>query len=138
MQWDGSMNAGFSNGNPWLPISDDYQVVNVKAEDAEPRSMLSLYRKLLVLRKQHAALSSGDYVPVAMTGDLLAYIRRTPTERFLVALNLGHAPYGLSLTSLGITGRTVLSTYMDLADDTSTDTITLRADEGVIVALNHA
>jgi hypothetical protein len=43
----------------------------------------------------------------------------------------------LSLTSLGVVGRAVLSTHLDLADETPTETITLRADEGVIVALDR-
>jgi alpha-glucosidase len=137
MQWSASRNAGFTTGDPWLPVSDDYQVVNVQSEDLDLHSMLSLYRRMLQLRRKHPALSIGDYVPVAMTGDLLAYIRRTPDERFLIALNLGAEPYALSLTSLGVSGRAVLSSYLDLADEVSTETIALRADEGVIVALDR-
>jgi alpha-glucosidase len=137
MQWNASRNAGFTTGEPWLPVSDDYQVVNVQSEDLDLHSMLSLYRRMLQLRRKHPALSIGDYVPVAMTGDLLAYIRRTPDERFLIALNLGAEPYALSLTSLGVSGRAVLSSYLDLADEVSTETIALRADEGVIVALDR-
>src|SRR5882762_3272350 len=29
MQWDGSPNSGFTQGVPWLPLDDDYPVVNV-------------------------------------------------------------------------------------------------------------
>jgi len=135
MQWDGSRYAGFSTVEPWLPVSDDYPVVNVQAADVDNTSILTLYRRLLQLRRAHPALSIGDYVPVAMTGDLLAYIRRTKTERFLVALNLGEGPYAVSLTSLNTTGRTVLSTHLDRDDSTPTDTISLRANEGVLIAL---
>jgi alpha-glucosidase len=140
MQWDGAPNAGFARAGaePWLPISDNYQVVNVKALDEDPGSILALYRHLLMLRRAHEALAIGDYEPVATTGDLLAYIRRTEHERFLVALNLGTGPYALSLPSLGLAGRTVLSTYLDRADDEPVKTIALRADEGVIVALERA
>jgi alpha-glucosidase len=135
MQWDGSRYAGFSTAEPWLPVSDDYPVVNVQAADVDHTSILTLYRRLLQLRRAHPALSIGDYVPVAMTGDLLAYIRRTKTERFLVALNLGEGPYAVSLTSLNTTGRTVLSTHLDRDESTPTDTISLRANEGVLIAL---
>jgi alpha-glucosidase len=135
MQWDGSRFAGFCAVEPWLPISDDYQVVNVEAEDADAASILTLYRQLLKLRREHSALSIGDYVPVAMTGDLLAYIRRARHERFLVALNLGGGPYALSLTSLNTTGRVVLSSHLDRADTEPTDSISLRANEGVVIAL---
>jgi alpha-glucosidase len=136
MQWDGSRCAGFSAVEPWLPIPDSYSAVNVQAADADPTSILSLYRQLLALRNKHWALSIGAYQPVAMTGDLLAYIRRTMDESFLIALNLGAEPYALSLSSLGLSGRTVLSTYMDRVDESPTDSFNLRANEGLIVALD--
>jgi alpha-glucosidase len=135
MQWDGSAYAGFSKVEPWLPVSDDYPIVNVEAAGGDPTSILTLYRRLLQLRRGHSALAIGDYVPVAMTGDLLAYIRRASDERFLIALNLGEGPYALSLTSLSTMGRTVLSTYLDREESAPTDTISLRANEGVIIAL---
>ena len=135
MQWDGTQNAGFSAAEPWLPISDDYAVVNVQAEDSDATSILALYRQLLHLRRLHPALSVGDYEPVAMTGDLLAYVRSTRDERFLVALNLGEGPFALSLTALGAVGRTVLSTHLDRADASPAESLSLRANEGMIVAL---
>jgi alpha-glucosidase len=153
MQWNESPHAGFSTAEPWLPISDDYSEVNVAAETADAESVLTLYRQLLELRRAHAALSVGDYEAVAMTGDLVAYIRRAPGpgtaaqnsdgkqvvgEAFLVALNLGGEPYELSLTSLGLRGRVILSTHLDRADDADTQSVALRADEGVIVQLAPA
>jgi alpha-glucosidase len=138
MQWDGSRCSGFSVVEPWLPISDNYPVVNVEAQAQDPASMLTLHRRLLRLRRDHAALAIGDYEPVATTGDLLAYMRRTPDERFLIALNLGAGPYALSLSSLGLTGRTVLSTWLDREDGRPTDAINLRANEAVIVRLGEA
>jgi alpha-glucosidase len=145
MQWDGSAHAGFSTAEPWLPISDDYSEVNVAAQTADAGSVLTLYRRLLELRRAHAALAVGDYEPVAMTGDLVAYIRRSPrpdaafqhagSEEFLVALNLGAGPYELSLASLGLAGRVTLSTHLDRTDDADTQSVALRANEGVIVQL---
>jgi len=135
MQWDGTEGAGFTTGHPWLPLSDDYQAVNVVTEDADPLSLLALYRKLLGLRAAHEALSTGVYEPVAMTGDLLAYIRRGAGESFLIALNLGREPFALALSSLRMQGSTVLSTWLDSTNESSGEIINLRAEEGVIVAL---
>jgi hypothetical protein len=69
-----------------------------------------------------------------MTDDLLAYIRRSPAEALLIALNLGTSPMSLQLPSLG-TGRVVLSTYLDRDGASLVSDLALRADEGVIVAL---
>jgi alpha-glucosidase len=135
MQWDGSRCAGFSAVEPWLPLGDDSPAVNVQAADADPTSILSLYRKLLALRAEHRAFSVGSYMSVAMTGDLVAYVRRAEGLSFLVALNLGQEPYALSLSSLQLSGRVVLSTHLDRIDEAPTGMLTLRANEGVIVQL---
>jgi alpha-glucosidase len=135
MQWDGSEHAGFSTSEPWLPISDDYVAVNVQVEDADATSILTLYRKLLELRRSRSALAVGSYEPVATTGDLLAYIRRAEGESFLIALNLGAGPYELSLESLGLRGRRLLSTYLDGHDEGGMQELALRANEGIIVEL---
>jgi alpha-glucosidase len=135
MQWNGSKHAGFTDGEPWLPVADDYPVVNVDSESADPKSMLTLYRRLLALRRAHPALYGGRYEPVAMTGDLVAYVRREGTQAFLIALNLGGEPYALSLTALGFAGRVVLSSFLDREEEAPTHEVNLRADEGVILAL---
>jgi alpha-glucosidase len=138
MQWDGSANGGFSVVEPWLPVSDDYPVVNVQSEAADRQSILVLYRRLLAMRRSHVALSVGGYESVATTGHLLGFVREAPGERFLVALNLGEEPYELSLSSLGSAGRVLLSTYLDRESDTPVGSIGLRANEGVIVELLDA
>ena len=136
MQWDGSIYAGFTVGEPWLPISDDYAVVNVRAEGDDPSSFLALYRRLLKLRRSHPAISIGEYEPLAASGDLLAYVRHTPDERILIALNLGGKPCALFLGSPGMVGRTLVSTYLDRQDEVATTNLGLRANEGLIVALS--
>jgi alpha-glucosidase len=138
MLWDASEYAGFSTSEPWLPISDGHAAVNVQAEDADTTSHLTLYRRLLQLRRSHSALSVGSYESVATTGDLLAYIRRAEGESFLIALNLGPAPCELSLQSLGLRGRRVLSTYLDAHEEETTANLALRANEGVILELAPA
>jgi alpha-glucosidase len=135
MQWDASINAGFSVVEPWLPVAANYTEVNVESETADPRSMLNLCRKLLRLRKAHDALSIGAYEPVATSGDLLAYIRKHEESRFFVALNLGEEPHSLSLAVLGLAGRTLLSTHMDRQDENVTSDFALRAHEGIVVQL---
>ncbi|HEY3658467.1 MAG TPA: alpha-amylase family glycosyl hydrolase [Steroidobacteraceae bacterium] len=138
MQWDGSPHAGFTVGEPWLPISDDFAVVNVQSEGGDAASMLSLHRRLLLLRRSYPALSVGEFEPIAATGDLLVYLRQTQGERVLVALNLGAEPYSFSIDSLGAEGQIQLSTYLDRNHERVMSTIALRPDEGVIMSLSAA
>ena len=137
MQWNGSTNAGFTSGTPWLPIDDDYPIVNVNSQSADPLSILTLYQRLMALRRQHAALAYGDYEPVAMTGDLLAYIRKLGTQRFLVALNLGNDPHAVSFAeAMKDRGEIVISTHLDRDGELMEGELNLRANEGVIVSLD--
>ncbi len=135
MQWTAGEYAGFSTREPWLPVSNDSPVVNVEVEDTEPGSLLSLYRELLRMRRSCAALTQGSYEPLVTRGDLLAYVRRSPQNGLLIALNLGSAPLDLDLASVGMQGRILLSTHLDRADASVLADIALRADEGVIVEL---
>jgi len=135
MQWDQSQHAGFSNGEPWLPLSDDYPAVNVDTEQHDPNSLLSLNRRLLALRRSHAALSLGEYSPLSAKGELLAYIRSGGGEHMLVALNLGNRTCTLPLESFGLHGRALLSTHLDREAELISTSLELRANEGLIVAL---
>ncbi|HEU5102740.1 MAG TPA: alpha-amylase family glycosyl hydrolase [Roseiflexaceae bacterium] len=134
MQWNAGPNAGFSSGTPWLPLADDYQIANVEAERDDPHSMLTLYQRLIALRRGTPALEVGSYTPVPAEGDLLAYLREGGDRRFLIALNLGQQDQSIALDALG-TGRIILSTHLDRADESVGGALSLRADEGVIVEL---
>ena len=77
MQWDATAHAGFSTAKPWLPLPDDFVHENVVNLEADARSILSLYKALISLRKKLPQLRAGDYVPIAAQGDLLLYRRQS-------------------------------------------------------------
>jgi alpha-glucosidase len=132
MQWDASPNAGFTTGTPWLPVAADYEKTNVAAQRDDPRSVLSLHRALLTLRRAEPALSAGSHTQVAASDDLLAYVREGEGRRFLVVLNMGAE----SRTFDGASeGRVVLSTGLDREGEEVSGALELRGDEGMIVAL---
>jgi alpha-glucosidase len=89
MAWDAAPQAGFTNGEPWLPLHADWATRNVEAQRADPASMLSLHRKLLALRRTHPVLSLGAITDVRAEGDLLIYAREYAGERLTIVLNLG-------------------------------------------------
>jgi len=62
MQWHGGANAGFSQeeAKPWLPLHPSSPVLNVAAQTLEPHSLLSVYRRLLALRKRSPSLQAGS------------------------------------------------------------------------------
>ena len=89
MQWDTSLpNAGFTTGRSWLPVASD---TSVHIQNGDPSSMLSLYRRLLKLRRNNAALVQGAIEHVAAYGDVLTYERHHRGQRLFIALNMGAA-----------------------------------------------
>jgi alpha-glucosidase len=89
MQWTSAPNHGFCSPevNPWrTPQSEDQSCVSLQEDD--PGSLLNLYRTLIRIRKQTAALLHGEYMPIPAPGGILAFLRRAPEQACLVAMNM--------------------------------------------------
>jgi alpha-glucosidase len=138
MQWDASPGAGFTSGDPWLPVGRGTATVNVAAQRDDPASMLALYRRLIRSRTGSAALRGGDYrsLPDAPEG-CFAYLRAAGEERLLVALNFTGQPleYRTGLGAEG--GRLELATDPERAagEEVGLRPLRLGPDEGVVVRL---
>jgi alpha-glucosidase len=132
MLWDGGTNAGFSNGQPWLPVSPSFRDQNVELQAADPRAMLALYRALLALRRRESALSIGDYEPVDVGESVLAYERRYNDQRLLVVLNL--SADAVHPRCWPISSELLLSTSMQPADRSGGR---LGPDEGCVFRLRN-
>jgi glycosidase len=90
MQWSTAAGAGFTAGIPWEAPQPDWVSKNVAGEDRDPGSLLNHYRKLIHLRNQHPALNEGDLQQgVASAAAVAAFVRHSPKETILVALNFG-------------------------------------------------
>ena len=76
MVWENSNTGGFSEAKPWLPVSADHMAQSAAAQDGDPNSMLSFYRKALQLRRSHPALAKGEMTDVVADGALLSFTRR--------------------------------------------------------------
>ncbi len=132
-QWTSGPHAGFSTVEPWLPVAHDYEEVNVEAARRDPQSMLTLYRRLIELRRSSPALAIGEYRSIPAEGDLLAYMREEGEEQFLIVLNFGTHAATFSSDFPIVHGRIALSTHLDRAGEQVADFVELRADEGVVI-----
>lgn len=102
MQWNSEIKAGFTHANPWLPIGDN-QTINVEDESCDPRSMLSLYKRLIYLKKNNVALREGTYNPLDLPAeDVIAFIRKKNNNTVLIILNLSNNPRNISMNYQGI------------------------------------
>ena len=92
MQWSAGHAAGFTTGTPWETLQPDTLAINVAGEDADPNSLLNLYRRLIKRRRSNEALATGKLVPLtAGSAEVIAYLRRAGDKAVLVVANLGAA-----------------------------------------------
>ena len=132
MSWDRSLNAGFSPARPWLPPASDCLRRNVETFTGDPNSILNLYRRLLALRAQSTALCTGDYTAVSADEGVFIFERRAKSERLAIALNLTHEPRRVNLPETF--ERILISTVVAKPAGSVAGEVTLRPDEGIIVA----
>lgn len=92
MQWDDSINGGFSQGKPWNIICSNYQKINVKNEINDPTSVLSFYKKVIDLRlnsKYKDVITYGKYQQLYYEHpSLYCYERILKKQKLLVICNL--------------------------------------------------
>ncbi|MCQ4087583.1 alpha-glucosidase [Saccharibacillus sp. JS10] len=89
MQWDESPQAGFTTGEPWMPVNDNHREINVAAQQDDPASILNYYRQLIKLRREHAdVIVHGEYAILLEDHEqVFAYVRRNDERQGLVLLN---------------------------------------------------
>lgn len=88
MQWDDSINGGFSAGTPWLSVNGNYPRINVKRQEDDPGSVLSYYRQLIAFRNGSRVLQEGDFTELYRKNDVYAYRRACDGEALTIVISL--------------------------------------------------
>ena len=84
MQWTNEKNAGFTTGQPWIKLTENYHQINVEKERAEG-TIFDFYKKLIQLRKELKVISEGDYRGIMMDHpSVYGYVREYEGEQLLV------------------------------------------------------
>ena len=111
MQWSGRPGAGFSSGEPWMPVAGSFEDINVEAEQsagqkertaghtqrsaerASRPSVLGFYRRMIALRRETPALRRGYFLSVPSGHErCFAFIKHLEDACFLVFGNFGGEP----------------------------------------------
>lgn len=98
MQWNGEKNAGFSKGEPWIGIPENYTFINVEEEEKDTKSILHYYKKLIRLRKEYDIIQNGsiDFLYQDQK-DIFAYRRVWGKQELIVLNNLMDREVTLSM-----------------------------------------
>ncbi len=90
MQWDEGMYGGFSEAEPWLPMSAGFRKeITVEAQQKDPDSILAFYKKLIAMRKKYPVIAKGEISFLETETDMvLAYQRTLGEQQIVVFCNL--------------------------------------------------
>ena len=93
MQWDATPHAGFTAGEPWLPVNPNHVWLNAAAQVDAEGSVFAHYRSLIRLRHELPVLVDGDFEPlVGAAPEVWAYTRSTVDASLLVIANCDREP----------------------------------------------
>ena len=88
MHWDGSKNAGFTAGTPWIELNPNYPDINAENVLKDDNSIFHFYKKLIALRKQYDIIVYGKYDLLSPEDEeIFAYTRTQEQEKLLVLCN---------------------------------------------------
>ena len=98
MQWDDSINAGFTTGTPWIQTADNYTEINVKNSLEDKDSIFYYYQKLIQLRKNYDVIAYGDIKPLLREDKrVFAYERNYKGQKLIVICNFYPTTYEIEL-----------------------------------------
>ena len=114
MQWDDSLNAGFTTGEPWLKVNPNYTEINAAEQLGREDSILNYYRKLIALRKREDVIRDGEYqeiLPERM--DIIAYRRTCDNRTLTVVTNFTGNEIDFPAEILANAGELEIANYSD-------------------------
>ena len=111
MQWDGSDQAGFTTGTPWLAVNPNHDRINAAAQVGDPESVFSWYQRLIDLRHRDPVVRDGRFeLLLPADPQVYAFTRTLGDDRLLVVANFGGEPV---LVPLEMDGEIVLCNYRE-------------------------
>jgi oligo-1,6-glucosidase len=88
MQWNGTDNAGFSQGKPWIGVNRNYHYINVENDLKKKDSIINYYRRLIMLRRDYPTFVYGNFTLLCEDSEeIMVYLRESDENCFLVVLN---------------------------------------------------
>lgn len=133
MQWDDSLNGGFSKSTPWIDVNPNYKQINVKESLEDSNSIFNYYKELIKLRHNNDTIVYGDVKLIYPENEsIFAYTRNLDDEQLMVVLNFYEneidfkIPDNIDINKLEI----ILSNYKDKV--IKNETIKLRPYEAIV------
>ena len=116
MQWDAGEHAGFSAGEPWIPVNPNHIEINAEAAVADADSVFHHYRRLIELRHNEPVVAHGDFTMLLPDDErVYAFTRRLGDDELLVLGNFSGEDAAVGLGDAG--GELLLGNYPDAGEE---------------------
>lgn len=91
IHWSDNKNAGFTNGEPWIKLCENYKEINIKKQIEDKKSVFKWYQKLIELRtksKYSDILCKGNFKPnICDNSNIISYFREYEIKKLLIVCN---------------------------------------------------
>lgn len=100
MQWNRGTYGGFSEAEPWLPVSAVFRdEITVEAQLKKEDSILAFYKKLIAMRKQYPVIAEGSISFCETDSDkVLVYERALRQQKLIVFCNLDEEQHDITIS----------------------------------------
>lgn len=115
MQWHGDQaHAGFTTGQPWIPVNDNFTEINVAQNLAEKDSVFATYQQLIQYRKDHDIVVKGDFQLLYPDHPaVFAYKRQWQDDAFVVLANVSEEEQTVAVAELSL-NDVIINNYDEL------------------------
>ncbi len=106
MQWDESLNGGFSKVTPWINTNYNYKEINVAKQEKDEDSILNTYRYILNLRRsdsENIIFGEIEFFNID-DNESYCYINSGKTCDYLVVANFRDYEINVSLKDIDFNG----------------------------------
>lgn len=92
VQWDAGPSAGFTTGQPWIPVNPNHTTINAAAQRDDPASVYAFYRELIALRHRESLVVTGAFRLVDAAEPVVAFAREAGKDSLVLRANLSGDP----------------------------------------------
>ena len=115
LQWDNTVNAGFSTAEPWKRVNPNYTEINVRQQLEDPNSVLNHFKKMTKIRKENKVLTYGTYTIIDEEHpNIYAYTRSDNTTTKTVLLNFSSEPSRIEIKGISSSVKPIINNYNKL------------------------
>jgi trehalose-6-phosphate hydrolase len=140
MQWNAEQNAGFTMGEPWIDVANNYQEINAEQAQSDSNSVFHFYKQLIALRKHLTVITDGDYLDLLPDHPSVFAYQRQNSQQTLICLNNYYGEHvEISLPSeLDVeSGQCLLNNYPDEKQQALTHQQKLKPYETKVILLQR-